>query len=336
MFFRALLATTLTVVLGLTSVAVPTRTEIVIDSTTSPAVQVSAELALPEGAEEIVYKRVGQREISMDVYRNPDLHNAPAVVYIHGGAWVSGDKRSELQFTLTDVQAYVNRGFVFFSIDYRLADTTTKYPAPVEDVFDALRFITAHAAELGVDPERIGLVGTSAGGHLGLLAAVAPQSMFPGQEDLRDVSFGVRTMVSWAGPTDLLVMARRGKVTADGIAMFMGASSGERPDLYEQASPARHVAAAGEGGGDSATPGVSAPSLLLIHGDRDNIVPYEQATLMRDAAERAGFRVELVTMANTGHVIVPLGPGAPSPTPGEVREMILEHMERELKPLPVS
>lgn len=335
MFFRAMLGTALAVALGLTSVAVPARTEIVIDSATSPAVQVSAELALPKGAEEIVYKRVDGREIAMDVYRNPSLQNAPVVVYIHGGAWISGDKRAELQLTMPDTKAYVDRGFVFISINYRLADKATKYPAPAEDVFDALRFIAAHATELGADAGRIGLIGTSAGGHLGLLAALAPQELFLGDEALRDVPFCVRTMVSWSGPADLLAMAQRGKVTAEGIATLMGHTYEVRPDLYEQASPTRYAGAAvaGDAQGQGAA---AAPSLLLIHGERDNIVPYEQAILMRDAAERAGLRVELVTMANTGHVIVALGPGAPSPTTEEVRSIILEHMVRELEPSPLS
>lgn len=324
MFFRAILATVLIAALGLAAVVVPTRTEIVIDGTASPAVQLSAELMLPEGAEEIVYKRVNGRDITMDVYRDASLQHAPAVVYIHGGAWVSGDKRAELQYLIPDVMEYVKRGFVFASIDYRLADQVTKYPAPVEDVFDALRFITAHAGELGVDPDRIGVIGTSAGGHLGLLAALAPEGAFPGDVDLADVRFRVRTMVSWSGPTDLYVMAQRGKVAAEGIAAFMGPEHDVSPQLYEQASPARYAEAAGAAAG--------APSLLLIHGERDTIVPYGQATLMRDAAESAGIPVELVTMVNTGHVFVTLGPGAPAPTTDEVRAMILAHMERELSP----
>jgi dipeptidyl aminopeptidase/acylaminoacyl peptidase len=133
-----------------------------------------------------------------------------------------------------------------------------------------------NADELGVDPDRIAVVGGSAGGHLALLVAYTSDAEFEGAGGHEGVSSRVRCVVNLYGPTDLTTDFVRDNAFARGVVrQFLGASIDENPDLYQQASPVTHIDA-------------EDPPTLILHGTIDDIVPIRQGDLLADALEETG------------------------------------------------
>ena len=158
---------------------------------TDPPESVKAEL-------NVTYGTTAEQELKLDVYRPKTDAVLPACVLVHGGGWMNGDKEkfTPLAFTLAE------KGYVVANVEYRLGGVA-KYPAGVQDCLLAVRWLRANAARFGVDPQRIGTWGGSAGGHIvGMLAGVLPADRFV-VGDLRDVSSAVQATCIMAGPTDL-------------------------------------------------------------------------------------------------------------------------------------
>ncbi|CAN5585923.1 hypothetical protein BH11CYA1_BH11CYA1_24800 [soil metagenome] len=206
----------------------------------------------------------------------------PAVLCIHGGGWAAGHKRDMLgcAYMLSQI------GFVTASIDYRLVPHA-RFPAQVEDAKAAVRYLRNHAAELNIDPKRIGALGSSAGGHLALFLGTTDNSEPLSSNDTSKlVSSAVSTVVSLAGPTNLsLPLPEEAEKITE---RFIGKSRTESPDLFEKASPAHYLNA-----GDA--------TILMIHGDSDKLVPYNQATTMLEQCKKAGVEAQLITIAGGGH-----------------------------------
>src|SRR5881296_928762 len=153
--------------------------------------------------EDVVYAHADGVPLRFDHYRPRKVEGpAPAVVFIHGGAWMHGDPSQAAGNALH----FARRGIATVSLSYRLAPAH-RFPAPVHDVRRGLRHIRAHAAELGIDPTRIALLGLSAGAHVALMAHVArglPELTPPGiPEELHDVTEDVRAIILHYGPYDL-------------------------------------------------------------------------------------------------------------------------------------
>lgn len=144
------------------------------------ATRVAAEL--PPGivsAENLTYRRVGDVELQLDIYRPDSKEKLPAVLIVHGGGWLAGDRTMERPFA----QHLAARGFVGVPVSYRLG-TPGRFPAPIHDLKAAVRWLRAHAAEYGIDPARIAAVGGSAGGTLvTMLGATNGQPELEGNGD---------------------------------------------------------------------------------------------------------------------------------------------------------
>ncbi len=242
-------------------------------------------LAIAVGAQavtelhDVVYRTVGGVSLTLDVYL-PDSPGAhPAILFVHGGAWHTGDKR-----TLAPLARFLaERGYVGFSVNYRLAPMYT-FPAALEDLRCAVKWIRAHAADYGVDPDRIAAVGTSAGAHLVALLGAAPETL--GACGDPALSSRVQAVISLFGPMDLLSAV--GTPAEAAVESFLGASAQEDPDLWREASPIAW-----------ASP--DDPPFLLIHGRDDRVVPYQESVRMADALRRAGAEAELLLIPGAGH-----------------------------------
>jgi acetyl esterase/lipase len=207
----------------------------------------------------------------------------PCVVVIHGGAWRAGDRAQHNDL----IWRFAQQGYVSVSIGYRLCPTHV-FPAQVQDVKCAVRFLRANGEQFHIDPDRIGAVGFSAGAHLSMMLGAMDAA------DGLDDSGGsdgypskVQAVVSFFGPTDFelpLPDASRGLVRD-----FLGGTIDARRDAYRRASPATYV-----NKGDA--------PMLLFQGTNDPLVPHEQATRMADAMHKAGVsgRVELLVGASHG------------------------------------
>ncbi len=217
---------------------------------------------------DIVYKEVDGRALKLDIYERKDLDRAaPLLIFIHGGGWKSGKKEDYRVYTL----AFAQRGYVTASISYRLSGVA-KYPAAIEDVKCAVRWLRAHAEDYGFAPDKIALIGGSAGGHLSLLAGYADEDAFSAPCDA-DASSRVQAVVDLYGPVDLTTEYARGH---DLTTSFFGVSYEEAPELYRQASPLSWI-----------TP--DDPPTLIFQGTIDDLVPVSQSDTLHAALDRAGL-----------------------------------------------
>ncbi len=221
--------------------------------------------------------------LAMDVARPKEPGSYPAVVAIHGGGFSSGDRASYTPLILRLAQ----RGYVAVSIDYRLAPAS-QFPAAVQDVKSAVKFLRANAAKYSVDPERIAALGDSAGATLALLLGLTPGAReFEGGGPNRDVSARVSCVVAFSPLADLAHLAP-GSVETKTLSWFLGGSFENTRAEYMLASPV-----------DWATP--QAAPVLAIHGTKDSVVPLEQSQRLVEQLNRVGASAELMAIDGGGH-----------------------------------
>ncbi|WP_286762947.1 alpha/beta fold hydrolase, partial [Rhodopirellula sp. UBA1907] len=188
---------------------------------------------------DVTFARYGDRTLELDIYRpRDDWRSLPALVCIHGGGWSKGQKTHFRNVT----QALAAKGFVTASIDYRLSGEAP-FPAHIHDCKAAVRFLRANASDFGIDPEKIGAIGHSAGGHLAaLLAMSAGVQELEGKGGNAEVSSAIQAAISMGGQTDFLSERNREISSQKEIwQQFLGGSQAEKPQAYRIASPLVHV-----------------------------------------------------------------------------------------------
>jgi acetyl esterase/lipase len=230
----------------------------------------------------------GYRPLQLDVLVPPVPGRPPLVVWIHGGAWLTGDRRY-LPETLVPgqlFQALLAEGLAVATIDYRHA-REAPFPAQLHDVKAALRYLRAHADLLGVDVARIGVWGESAGGHLAALVALtATRDDLEGDQGVTGPSSAVDVVVDWYGVADPDALPRL-ELLPDHPPDLLLAGADER--TRTDAAPLRQV-----------HPG--APPFLLIHGIADRVVPIEHSVRLQAALAAAGVPARLVRVEGADHI----------------------------------
>jgi acetyl esterase/lipase len=238
----------------------------------------------------IQYGRGGEYELFLDLYspRGP-VENAPALVFIHGGGWA----RHGRDYFAYWASHYAARGYVCASIDYRISDEAP-FPAAVEDAKCAVRWVRANAVKLGVDADRIAVIGQSAGGHLALMAAYSSDvEELEGNGGHAGVGSSVRAVVSFYGPTDLTA-PRVSREKA--VRRFMGrASQKEAPDRYAAASPLQYMTQ-------------DDPPTLILHGTSDDVVPIEQSDRLAATLDAMGIPYVYDRQEGWNHAMDIFGP----------------------------
>jgi acetyl esterase/lipase len=243
-------------------------------------------LAVPEGVRvvrDIEYVEGGGDRNRLDLYLPEKTEGGlPLVVWIHGGGWSAGSKAGCPAVPLSA------KGYAVASINYRLSQDAI-FPAQIEDCKAAIRWLRANAAQYGIDPERIGVWGASAGGHLvALLGTTAGMKDWDGRGGNRDQSSRVRCVVDWFGPADLTTMGSLGAKPDTPVAMLIGGPAPDNQEKARKASPLTYV-------------GKDAAPFLIMHGDQDNLVPLEQSQKLADALKKAGVEVKLQVVKGSGH-----------------------------------
>lgn len=238
-----------------------------------PAVEVQADL---------VFATVDGQELRLDLAKPRGVRGAlPAVVVIHGGGWIAGSHKDHPEL----LPILAQRGYVAASVAYRLAPRY-RWPAQIEDVKAAVRWLRTNAERFSIDPDHVGAMGFSAGGHLAMVLGTADPA------DLLDVDVlpgappsKVQSVVSWFGPTDLDAAE-----LSPGAKSVLGALLGPKAVGRSpgHACPLRCV------------DGADAP-MLLFHGTRDPIVPVSQAVNMAEALTKAGVKGEVHLLLGEGH-----------------------------------
>ncbi|HEV7301564.1 MAG TPA: alpha/beta hydrolase [Tepidisphaeraceae bacterium] len=247
------------------------------------------------------------RKEKMDLYLPAaavEGQKRPAIVIIHGGGYTGGSKSSRREIQMA--QTLSAAGYVCASIDYRLASKgNPSWPGVLEDCRAAVRFLRAHADEYGIDPERIGAIGGSAGGLLSLLLGTREEA--PAADG---ISGRVSAVVALYAPTDLTVTERERTV-------LIGHSRAERPDLHKVASPLHRL-----------TPDY--PPTLLIHGTADKTVELAQSELLKAAMEKMNLQHELIVVPGGAHSF-PLKNDAV-----DFRAKVVEFLDRSLRVAPLQ
>lgn len=231
----------------------------------------------------------GERELKIDLAYPMDLPDKPmpVIVWIHGGAWLGGSK------SLDEVMPLVEKGFFAAGIQYRLSPEAI-WPAQIEDCKTAIRFLRANAKTYHIDPERIGVWGASAGGHLAaMLGTSGDVKELEGKGGWLDQSSRVQAVVDYFGPTDLTQMGKfPGSMDHDSPdspeSRLVGGPIQEKKDIANTANPITYITQ-------------DDPPFLIVHGDQDDLVPFNQSELLHDALTKAGIPSELVQVKNGGH-----------------------------------
>jgi acetyl esterase/lipase len=264
---------------------------------------------------DVQYCTGGGQPLLMDIFipKQRIARPTPAVLWIHGGGWERGDKNGNSGAVLL-----ANAGFVTASLFYRLSGDWP-FPADIEDCKCAIRFLRANASKYGIDPNRIGVAGASAGGHLAELAATADESAgLEGNGGWPDVSSRVQAAAAYYGVSDFTVGATQFQhhTGAVVIKLFRGTES-EKPALYRQASPIFYVSK-------------HSPPLFLAHGEKDDLVPFDQSVKMTDAYKKYALNVEFVAVKNAGHDFQQVGDIPVTPSVETIHNQTVEFFVRYL------
>jgi acetyl esterase/lipase len=240
----------------------------------------------------VTYSTANNIELKLDLYlpKNRSAPN-PTLILFHGGGWVDGQKERNMFYLLP----YLSMGWAAINVEYRMARNSPA-PAAVEDCRCALRWVTYHAKDYSLDPSRLVLTGTSAGGHLALITGMLPAGnafdrQCPTENTTRwnqatEPPLKVAAIINWFGITDVRELIDG--PNAKHYAMEWFGSMSNREELARQVSPINYVRA-------------GLPPIITIHGEEDDVAPYSQAVRFHAALEKAGVPNQLVTIRGRKH-----------------------------------
>lgn len=270
----------------------------------------SLSAAAPKVEKDIVFGKGGDVDLKLDLYQPADLKpdaRYPGIVAIYGGGWRQGAKEN----VADTAELLAEKGYVVIAPQYRLTPQY-QFPAQVNDVKAAVRWLRANADKYQVDPNRIGAIGYSAGGHLSLMLGVTDDKAgLEGDGGNEGQSSKVQAVVNYFGPTTLLLNDWNPQVN-ELVTNLTGGSYADKQEVYEKASPLTHVSS------DDAP-------VLTFHGTRDALVPYAQAVLLDRALRDAGVESELDLLTGTGH-------GWKGEELDRTQGMAVEFFDKHLKP----
>ncbi|WP_254292061.1 alpha/beta hydrolase [Sphingomonas tagetis] len=281
--------------------------------------------------------QLGFRPLQLDLYLHADRARAarrPLILWIHGGGWSRGDARGSAAFAdfPAVLAAVAVRGYVVASVDYRLSGEA-KFPAQIQDVKAAIRYLRAHAVDYGVDPSRVVVWGGSAGGHLAALAATTCRvTEFDPPASTGRMSRAaaasarplpqsdcVQGAAVWYAPLDLgQHKAERALALGDNVAAMLGCDGDACVEPARRASPIRYV-------------GADTPPMLLIHGTADEEVGYGQSELMAEALRKAGRPVEMLMIPDVAHGFIGKTPAATRAAHWQALDRTLTFFDRVTK-----
>jgi acetyl esterase/lipase len=279
---------------------------------------------------DVKYVPDGDAAQSLDIYfpERPAEKPLPLLIWIHGGGWSAGTK------TGSPYISQLSRGYVAASIEYRFSQKA-KFPAQIQDCQAAIRWLRANAKKYGIDPNRIGVGGASAGGHLAALVGTSGgQNAFPKIGGNLDQSDRVQAVCDIFGPTDFWTVVAQAEADktvkyafdwnhGDPYSKLIGAKLGQDKQPCDAVSPVNYVTR-------------DDPPFLILHGDRDTLVPYAQSVELTDLLTKAGVDVTLQRLPGAGH-------GGPSFALPAIIELTNAFFDKHLKgidlkiaPLPES
>jgi acetyl esterase/lipase len=248
-----------------------------------------ADLSRVNVLRDLEYVPGGHERQRLDLYLPKETDpngRRPLLVWVHGGAWLGGSKNP------CPAVRFVKEGYAVASINYRLSQHAL-FPAQLQDCKAAIRWLRANAVMYGYEPNRIGAWGASAGGHLAALLGTAGDVNGFDVGPNQGISSRVQAVCDFFGPTDFTKMSSfPSAMNHDGAdapeARLIGGPVQENRDKVQKANPIAYVTK-------------DDPPFLIVHGDKDPLVPHNQSELLREALQKAGVAVTLHTVAGGGH-----------------------------------
>ncbi|MBK7627838.1 MAG: alpha/beta hydrolase [Bacteroidales bacterium] len=237
-----------------------------------------------EEIKNIEYKNIYGKSLQLDLYRLKGKSKpVPLIVFIHGGGWRGGERSDYLVYLIP----FAKSGYVTATVSYRLLDDGP-YPACVEDIKDAMQWFYDHGEEYGYDPDRIAVVGGSAGGHLAMLAAYGWNKKSVNNDSLMiSESHRIKAVVDIYGPADLTTEYARNHTL---VTSFLAKSYDESPEVYLEASPVNYL-------------DKSDPPTLILQGTSDDLVPASQSVLLKERLDTLGVPAELYCLPLWPHTM---------------------------------
>ena len=267
-------------------------------------------MALASDLKDIVYATVDGKPLALDIHLPAGVNQPPLLVWVHGGAWTTGNKTAYPTFL-------VEQGFAVASLDFR-SSNDAKFPANVHDIKAGIRFLRAKAKEYGYRADKIGIVGASSGGHLAALVGVTGgnKELEGSEGDFPNESSRVQAIVSYFGASDLTTILPQSTpaglaVRAPALERLFGAPPEQAPELARLASPVFHVDR-------------EDPPAFLLHGDQDLQMPVNQALEMKWAYENVGRSMDMLILHGVDHVAPPFFAGKPV-------EQVVQFLKRTLR-----
>ncbi len=259
---------------------------------------------------DIVYSTVvGYRPLRLDLYALVnDKTPKPLIIFVHGGGWTTGNKRATANFeNWPKVLASLSKnGYIVVAVEYRLSGEAP-FPAAIQDVKTAIRFLKANAIKYGIDTNKIAIWGGSAGANIAAMAAYTAdtKALDPNNKTYKAISEKVNAFVGWYGPYDITAMIMdlkkvmgnklpnptiEGQELTEtlGSLKYFHCENDCPEDVLLKASPISYVNAL-------------TPESLLLHGKEDKLVPYQQSQVLEKKLKNIGAKVQLVLIDSVGH-----------------------------------
>lgn len=243
---------------------------------------------IPDDIEEIKnieYKNINGKSLQLDIYRPKNLEKpAPLLIFIHGGGWSGGQRSDYLVYLAT----FAKRGYVTATVSYRLLNDGP-WPACAEDITDAVQWFYNNGETYGYDPDRIAVIGGSAGGHLALLAAYEWEKTGGSinSTSVPEKNHRIKAVVDFYGPVDLTTEYARTHPT---VTSFLVKSFEEAPEIYIEASPVHYL-------------DKNDPPTIIFQGTSDNTVPASQSVLLKEKLDSLGVPAELYRLPLWPHTM---------------------------------
>ena len=241
--------------------------------------------------QDLEFAQHDNHSLKLDLAIPADNQDAyPTIVFIHGGGWQFGDRK----IYLDEAQDAAQHGYVGVTVSYRLTNPDQEghaqnpFPAQIQDVKAAIRWLRQHARQYHIDPNRIGVTGKSAGGHLSLLLGTTDPTHGFEVDDEPKVSTRVQAVVNCFGPTELISLHATSPRAGKLVETLLGGPPAKRADEYRRASPVTYVSA-------------HDPPTITIHGRNDRLVPLDQAQQFDQAMRAVGANHTLLIIPDAGH-----------------------------------
>lgn len=228
---------------------------------------------------DIVYSKVGNWEGKLDFYNTVDsLELSPLILNIHGGGWNHGSKEQQTSFG-----SFFKNGFAVANIEYRLVHQG-EAPSAIEDVRCALLYLVHNAKDLHIDTNKIVLIGSSAGGHLALIAGLQEINSNFDTNCRKETEFKIVAIIDKYGVTDL---SSNEVLKSKSVQNWLGANK-ENSEFVKSVSPINYVTK-------------NSPATFIVHGNADKIVPYSQSEQLFNKLKELNVKTEFITVEKGGH-----------------------------------